>query len=80
MRTREFGEGVYAAFTRMFRDAGTQIMEGRSYVPVLQGRCVGGSTVMNSAIAHRTPEVIMDEIAALDAESAAVLAGIKGLL
>jgi len=31
-------------------------------------------------IAHRSPEAIMDEIAALDAESAAVLAGIRGLL
>jgi len=31
-------------------------------------------------IAHRSPEAIMDEIAALDAESAEVLAGIKALL
>src|ERR1700687_4169477 len=27
VRTREFGEGVYGAFTRMFRDAGTQVIE-----------------------------------------------------
>jgi type I restriction enzyme M protein len=32
------------------------------------------------AITHRTPQEIMDEIAALDAESAEVLAGIRGLL
>jgi len=32
------------------------------------------------AVAHRTPQDIMDEIAALDAESAEVLAGIRGLL
>ena len=31
-------------------------------------------------IAHRSPEEIMDEIAALDAESAEVLANIKALL
>jgi choline dehydrogenase-like flavoprotein len=61
VRTREFGEGVFAAFRRMFRDAGTQVIGGRSYVPVLQGRCVGGSTVMNSAIAHRTPEDVLDD-------------------
>jgi choline dehydrogenase-like flavoprotein len=64
VRTREFGDGVYAAFRRMFRDAGAQVMEGRSYVPLLQGRCVGGSTVMNSAIAHRTPDDVLDEWAA----------------
>jgi choline dehydrogenase-like flavoprotein len=61
VRTREFGEGVYGAFTRMFRESGTQVVEGRSYVPVLQGRCVGGSTLMNSAIAHRTPEDVLDD-------------------
>ncbi|MCB1104689.1 MAG: N-6 DNA methylase, partial [Cephaloticoccus sp.] len=32
------------------------------------------------AVTHRSPQDIMDEIAALDAESAEVLAGIKGLL
>jgi len=31
-------------------------------------------------VAHRSPEAIMDEIAALDAESAEVLRGIKTLL
>ena len=31
-------------------------------------------------IAHRTPEVIMDEIAALDAQSAEVLGNIRALL
>ena len=54
VKTREFGETVYLAFKRMFRDAGTQILEGHHYIPLIQGRCVGGSTVMNSAIAWRT--------------------------
>ena len=31
-------------------------------------------------LAHRSPQEIMDEIAALDAESAEVLENIKGLL
>ena len=61
VKTREFGERVYPAFRRMLRDAGTQAMRGRSYIPVIQGRCVGGSTVINSAIAHRTPEDVLDE-------------------
>ncbi len=61
IRTRDFGESVYDAFRHMFRDAGTQVCEGRSYIPLIQGRCVGGSTVMNSAIAHRTPEDVLAE-------------------
>jgi choline dehydrogenase-like flavoprotein len=59
VKTREFGERVYEAFRRMYRDSGTQILEGRAYIPLIQGRCVGGSTVMNSAIAHRTPEDVL---------------------
>jgi choline dehydrogenase-like flavoprotein len=64
VRTRQFTERVFDAFRQMFRDVGTQAMEGRSYIPLLQGRCVGGSTVMNSAIAHRTPEDVLDDWAA----------------
>jgi choline dehydrogenase-like flavoprotein len=61
VKTRDFGERVYEAFRRMFRDSGTQVLEGHSYIPLIQGRCVGGSTVMNSAIAHRTPEDVLAE-------------------
>jgi type I restriction enzyme M protein len=35
---------------------------------------------VGEAVTHRTPQEIMDEIAALDAESAEVLLGIRGLL
>jgi type I restriction enzyme M protein len=34
----------------------------------------------NEEVAHRSPKKIMDEIAALDAESAKVLAKIRGLV
>jgi choline dehydrogenase-like flavoprotein len=61
VKTREFNETVYDAFKRMFRDAGTQVLEGHAFMPLIQGRCVGGSTVMNSAIAWRTPEDVLDE-------------------
>jgi choline dehydrogenase-like flavoprotein len=61
VKTRDFGDRAYETFERMARDAGTQMVEGRSYMPLLQGRCVGGSTVMNSAIAHRTPEDVLDD-------------------
>ena len=61
VKTREFSEVVFDAFKRMFRDAGTQVLEGHSYMPHIQGSCVGGSTVMNSAIAWRTPEDVVDD-------------------
>ncbi len=64
VKTREFGTSVYGAFTRLFRDTGMQVLEGRAFLPLLQGRCVGGSTVVNSAIAWRTPEDVIDDWAA----------------
>jgi choline dehydrogenase-like flavoprotein len=39
---------------------GMQTAMGRSVIPVLQGRCVGGSTVVNAAIVHRMPTSIWD--------------------
>ena len=53
------GGDVIDGFGAIFRDAGMQAIEGRSFIPLLQGRCVGGSTVVNSAIAWRVPEEIV---------------------
>jgi choline dehydrogenase-like flavoprotein len=61
VKTRDFGLDVYGAFKTMMRDVGMQVVEGRAYMPLLQGRCVGGSTVVNSAIAWRTPEDVTDD-------------------
>jgi choline dehydrogenase-like flavoprotein len=55
VKTRDFAPDVLSSFQRLMRDAATQAIEGRSFIPLLQGRCVGGSTVVNSAIAWRLP-------------------------
>src|SRR4051812_26326492 len=47
VRTREFSIDVYPAMKRMFRDMGANMTLGRAMIPVLQGRCVGGSTTIN---------------------------------
>ncbi|HEY1955462.1 MAG TPA: GMC family oxidoreductase [Polyangiaceae bacterium] len=61
VKTRDFGPDVVSAFRTLMRDSGTQAIEGRSFIPLLQGRCVGGSTVVNSAIAWRMPEDVSDD-------------------
>jgi choline dehydrogenase-like flavoprotein len=43
------------------RDAGMQVVKGKAYMPLLQGRAVGGSTVVNSAIALRAPAEVLDQ-------------------
>jgi choline dehydrogenase-like flavoprotein len=50
------GRNVAEAARHLFRDGGTQVAIGRSVIPVLQGRCVGGSTAINSAICWRIPD------------------------
>ncbi len=49
---------MWSCFKRVWRDQGFQVANGRSFTPVLQGRCVGGTTAINGAIIHRMPEAI----------------------
>jgi len=70
----------FVALQRTFADSlKSWSVDAKSIDPTIFDLCVknpdGGEEVT-----HRSPEVIMDEIAALDAESAEVLATIRGLL
>ncbi len=60
VRTKEFGADVFPAMKQMYRDLGANVTLGRGAFPVLQGRCVGGSTTINSAIALRAPAKVVD--------------------
>jgi len=56
VRDEDRGLGSVASFMHLFRDRGTQVAMGRSVIPILQGRCLGGTTVVNGAIVWRLPE------------------------
>src|SRR3989338_3482572 len=60
IRTDLFSIDVYPAMKTLFRNTGAQLANGRARFPVIQGRCVGGSTTVNSAIAWRVPEEVID--------------------
>jgi choline dehydrogenase-like flavoprotein len=60
VRDEDRGLGPHGAFMRLFRDRATQVAIGRSVIPVLQGRCVGGTTVVNGAIVWRLPQDAYD--------------------
>ncbi len=57
----DFTEDLYGAMARLFRDFGNQVARGRSVFPVLEGCCVGGSTVINGGIIHRLPRRVFEE-------------------
>lgn len=56
VRTRQFQEAVQPAFKAMYRNGGGFVIQGRTFIPLLQGVCVGGGTTVNSAIAWRLPD------------------------
>lgn len=60
-RTADFTEDLYGAMASLFRDFGAQVARGRIVVPVLEGCCVGGTTVVNGAIVHRLPKEIHED-------------------
>ena len=61
LKTKDITKDVHTAFSRVMRQSGMQVLSGRAYMPLLQGRCVGGSTLVNSAIAWRAPEDVIDD-------------------
>lgn len=59
--THEFVDRALPTFARLYRRMGAQTTSGRAPMLVIQGRCVGGSTVVNSAIVRRLPEEVWVE-------------------
>ena len=59
--TAHFEDRALTALSRLYRSMGAQITTGRAPMLVIQGRCVGGSTVINSAILRRLPEEVWSE-------------------
>jgi choline dehydrogenase-like flavoprotein len=56
VETKDFGNKVFPAFRKMFRNMGATVAQGRAFIPVIQGSVLGGSTTINSAIVWRIPE------------------------
>ncbi len=57
----DYPSTVYGSFRDLFDRWGTTVARGPAFSPIIQGRCVGGSTVINSAIVVRTPGDIFDQ-------------------
>jgi choline dehydrogenase-like flavoprotein len=54
--TKEFDDKVWPVIAKLFRNQGSTIARGRAMIPLVQGTCLGGSTVINSAIIWRIPD------------------------
>ena len=58
--------GARDALTGLYRDAGATAAVGRDVLPLLQGRCLGGTTVVNGGIMVPFPEPVWREWVAAD--------------
>jgi choline dehydrogenase-like flavoprotein len=54
-----YSRDVFEALPRLYRDAGLTVAEGRPAIPLPVGRCVGGTTVINSGTCFRAPGDIL---------------------
>jgi choline dehydrogenase-like flavoprotein len=62
--TGSFTTGSGRALRTLYRDGGAGMAIGRPSVPFAEGRCVGGSTVVNGGMSWRTPPQVLDRWAA----------------
>ncbi len=60
VRTEDFTDEVWPSMVKMMRAQGSQLARGRAMIPIIQGSCLGGSTVINSAIIWRIPDDVWE--------------------
>jgi choline dehydrogenase-like flavoprotein len=57
--TTEFTLDATTMIRRLYRDAGTSMIQGTPNIIFAEGRCVGGSTVLYGGMVWRTPEKVL---------------------
>jgi len=59
--TESFNPYTTESVPRLYRDASATMIFGKAPIPYVEGRCVGGSTVINGGMAYRAPERVLEE-------------------
>ncbi|HEY3233170.1 MAG TPA: GMC family oxidoreductase [Polyangiaceae bacterium] len=57
--TTSFNPYVTESVPRLYRDASATLMFGHPAIPYVEGRCLGGSTVINGGMVYRAPERVL---------------------
>jgi choline dehydrogenase-like flavoprotein len=58
--TQSFETDTIRSLHRLYRDSGTSAILGNPPIMFAEGRCVGGSTVVNGGMSWRTPDRVLD--------------------
>lgn len=59
--TSSFSAYGRESLPRLYREGGATIIMGRPQIPYVEGRCVGGSTVINGGMTYRPPAEILEQ-------------------
>ena len=59
-KTESFSTDVLAMMRALYRDFGSSMILGKPAIIFVEGRCVGGSTVINGGMCWRTPQRILE--------------------
>jgi choline dehydrogenase-like flavoprotein len=58
--TSSFNPYTTFSIPRLYRDAAATVILGNPPIPYVEGRAVGGSTVINGGMAYRAPERVLE--------------------
>lgn len=59
-KTESFSTDLIEQSLKLYRDAGSTMITGRPPIIFTEGRCVGGSTVINGGMSWRTPDRVLE--------------------
>lgn len=57
----DYTNNFWDSIEQLYWDKGMRAMRGRSLIPTMQARCVGGTTTVNSSICFRLPDYVYEE-------------------
>lgn len=61
VRPEQFSQDSWTAIKMLYRDRGMRAMMGKSFIPTMQGRAIGGTTILNSGICFRIPDDALED-------------------
>ncbi len=65
-KPQDLGRDGFFALAHLYRDLGGVVAQGRAMLPLIQGRAVGGGSLINGAISWRLPADVRDAWVAAD--------------
>ncbi len=77
--TEQLSPALSVALPRLYRDGGVSALVGTPPIPFVEGRCVGGSTLINGGMMWRPPVHVLEEWARLTGSPALGPEGMEAL-